>query len=67
MILANILDALFDRGVTLVTTFNIVPDDLYRNGNQRSRFLPAIELLKKHTNVVNVVGILITACVRWNA
>lgn len=54
MILANMLKALFDRGVTLVTTSNIVPDELYKDGLQRSQFLPAIELLKKHTEVVNV-------------
>ena len=54
MILANLLQGLFDRGVTLVTTSNIVPDGLYKEGLQRARFLPAIELLKTHTKVVNV-------------
>lgn len=54
MILANMLKALFERGVTLVTTSNIVPDDLYKDGLQRSQFLPAIDLLNKYTEVVNV-------------
>jgi len=54
MILANLLQGLFDRGVTLVATSNIVPDDLYKEGLQRARFLPAIDLLNKHTKVVNV-------------
>lgn len=54
MILAGLLDELFKNGVSLVTTSNIVPDGLYENGLQRARFLPAIDLLKQYTEVVNV-------------
>jgi cell division protein ZapE len=54
MILAELLEGLFERGVTLVATSNVEPDQLYRNGLQRRRFLPAIELLKAHTLVFHV-------------
>ena len=50
MILASVLEAIFSRGVSLVTTSNIEPTLLYRNGLQRDRFLPAIALLEQHTS-----------------
>ncbi|WP_428608814.1 cell division protein ZapE [Sedimenticola sp.] len=54
MILAQLLKALFQRGVTLVTTSNTEPDNLYKNGLQRASFIPAIELLKQHTRVIRL-------------
>ncbi len=54
MLLYGLLDALFREGVSLVATSNQAPDELYKNGLQRERFLPAIELIKKHTEVVNL-------------
>ena len=56
MILGSLFEQLFHRGVTLVATSNIIPDDLYKDGLQRSRFLPAIALINRHTDVVNLDG-----------
>ncbi|MGB2681119.1 MAG: cell division protein ZapE [Candidatus Competibacter sp.] len=56
MLLDGLLRELFANGVTLITTSNLPPDDLYKNGLQRARFLPAIELIKQHLDVLNVDG-----------
>lgn len=56
MLLYGLLDALFQEGITLVMTSNQEPDDLYRHGLQRERFLPAIELIKQHTRVLAIGG-----------
>jgi cell division protein ZapE len=54
MILGRFLDQAMDRGVEFVMTSNYHPDNLYPNGLQRERFLPAIELIKQRLDVVSV-------------
>lgn len=54
MLLGGLMKALFARGITLVATSNIPPDDLYRNGLQRARFMPAIDAIKEHCDIMNV-------------
>ncbi|TAK76756.1 MAG: cell division protein ZapE [Aquabacterium sp.] len=54
MILHRLLDALFANRVSIVTTSNFHPDELYPNGLHRDRILPAIELLKEKLEVINV-------------
>ncbi|WP_082505176.1 cell division protein ZapE [Aureimonas sp. Leaf324] len=52
MILSRLFDALFARGLTLVATSNVAPDDLYRDGLNRPLFLPFVETLKRHTDIL---------------
>lgn len=54
MILAGLLQALTDAGICIVTTSNTEPDELYKNGLQRTSFLPAIALIHEHFNVVHL-------------
>ena len=54
MILHRLLEALFENRVSIITTSNFKPDDLYPNGLHRERILPAIELLKEKLEVINV-------------
>lgn len=54
MLLSQLLTALFDQGLILVTTANTPPEKLYAKGLQRALFLPAIELLKQHLSVVHL-------------
>lgn len=54
MILAGLLGALFKRRLCLVATSNTPPGELYAGGLQRVRFLPAIEQIRRHCQVISL-------------
>lgn len=56
MLLGPLLQGLFDHGVALVTTANVPPAGLYRDGLKRDRFLPTIASLEQHCELMNVGG-----------
>jgi cell division protein ZapE len=56
MLLRGLLEAMERAGITLVTTSNQPPDNLYMDGIQRDSFLPAIEILKANNQVIELAG-----------
>jgi cell division protein ZapE len=56
MLLGGLFEELLRQGVTLVITSNVPPSGLYRDGLQRARFLPAITLLERELEVLEVDG-----------
>jgi cell division protein ZapE len=56
MLLQRLFGKLFEGGVTLVATSNVVPERLYENGLNRQLFLPFVDLLKANADVVSLNG-----------
>jgi Predicted ATPase len=56
MIIGNILVSLIDSGTKIILTSNVHPDDLYKDGLQRQKFLKSINLLKEKIEIFKLKG-----------
>ncbi len=56
MLLSRLLAALFQHGVVLVATSNSQPNELYKNGLHRERFIPTVALIQRHCHVISIDG-----------
>ena len=56
MIMSRLFTALLDLGITVVTTSNRAPSDLYKDGLNREHFLPFIALIERRMDVLPLNG-----------
>ena len=56
MLLGNLMQFMFELNIVVVCTSNCAPNELYRNGLQRDRFLPAIKAIEQHTYTLQLAG-----------
>ncbi|SFX57329.1 MULTISPECIES: cell division protein ZapE [unclassified Pseudomonas] len=56
IILGRLFQVMFERGMVIVSTSNLPPEELYANGHNRERFLPTISAIKEHMQIVPVNG-----------
>ncbi len=56
MLLAKILFALEENNISLVTTSNVNPVDLYQGGLQRKKFIPAIQWMQEQMKIMQLDG-----------